>query len=384
MIRVLVPSASYILSDYLLSSEGTSCYKLFQSLEKFGYYFEAISPYVRVKTPLNNVVFHQAGSFAASPTARPITKYVSHAEFLIHSYQRALDILRKRKVDIIHHMLPAVYNQTFSPLAVLREMRQPFVFGPLSAHVYPRPLDEKLLLSLTSKLHRKTVRKCDALITITDQVKRLYSGFFDEDKIRTIPLGVDTDVFRPSKDYGQRQSSEILFAGYLYKLKGVEYLMRAMHIIAKERKDVKLRIIGNGPDKHNLQKLAETLDLKTSVIFDDVVPYTRMPKYYQQSDVFCFPTLGEPFGKVIIEAMACAKPVVASNIGGSTEIIQNGKNGILVPPGRPEILAREILSILESERAGKIMGENARDTVIEKYSWQKIAEDYHRLYSNLV
>jgi glycosyltransferase involved in cell wall biosynthesis len=384
MIRVFVPSASYILSDYLLSSEGTSCYALFQSLERFGYFFEAVSPYIRVKVPLSNVEFHQVGSFQVSPTAKPILKYFSHSEFLIRSYQKTLDILRVKEIDVIHHMLPAVYSQTFSPIALLGRMRKPFVFGPLSAHFYPRPSDERMLLGLTSRLHRKTIEKCDALITITDQVKRLYSAFFDEERIWTIPLGVDTETFKPSKNHVERECHEILFAGYLYKLKGVEYLMRAMQMIAEERKDVKLRIIGDGPNKHNLQKLAEALNLKTSVIFEGVVSHTRMPKYYQQSDVVCFPTLGEPFGKVIIEAMACAKPVVASNIGGSAEIIQDRKNGILVAPGRPDLLAREILSLLEDETAGKTIGASARETVVEKYSWEKIAEDYHRLYSSLV
>lgn len=381
--RVLVPSASYILSDYLLSSEGTSCYKLFQILGKFGYFFEAVSPYVRVKTPLNNVVFHQAGSFALSPTAKPIAKYISHAEFLIRSYQKALKILRRTNIDIVHHMLPAVYNQTFSPIALLGAIKQPFILGPLSAHVYPRPLDEKLLLGLTSRLHRKTIQKCDTLIAITDQVKRLYSGFLDEDRIWTIPLGVDTEIFKPSRNPVQVEGSEILFAGYLYRLKGVECLIRAMNIIRKERKDVKLRIIGNGPDKQSLQELTETLDLKARVIFEDQIPYTMMPEYYQRCSVFCFPTLGEPFGKVIIEAMACAKPVVSSDIGGSTEIIQNRKNGILVPAGRSDLLAREILGLLEDERLRKSIGASARETVIRKYSWEKIAKDYHKLYSTV-
>jgi len=385
MVRILVPSASYILTDHLLSSEGTSCYKLFQNLEKFGYHFEAISARVHVKKPLTNATFHQVGSFEISPTADPVEKYFSHTEFLMRSCLKSVEILQDQKIDIIHHMLPAVYNQTFSLLALLGKTKSHlFVFGPVSAHFYPRPLDEKILLKLTSKLHRETIRKSDKLITITDQVKKLYTKIFDEEKIATIPLGVDTNLFKPSEKPLHKESYEILFAGYLYKLKGLEFLIKAMHIIAEKRKDVKLRIVGDGPDKPRLIRLIQALNIKDKVIFQGFVPHSEMPEYYQQCDIFCFPTLGEPFGKATIEAMACAKPVVASNVGGPAETIQNGKTGLLSPPAQPKVLAEEILNLLNDEKAAKEMGANARNAVIQHYSWDRIAEKYHRLYATLL
>jgi glycosyltransferase involved in cell wall biosynthesis len=384
MTEILVPSASHILTDHLLSSEGISCYNLFQKLEKFGYHFEAISAQVNIKKPLRNVTVHQTGSFETSPTSNPIEKYLSHIEVLIHSYQKSQEILQKQKIDIIHHMLPAVYNQTFDLLAILtKSKRQPFVFGPISTHIYPRPIDEKTLSKLTSRLHRKTIQNCDRLITITNQVKTLYSKVFDAEKIWTIPLGVDTNLFVPPKNDSQKDNHEILFAGYLYKLKGVEYLVKAIQMVTKEHKDVKLRIVGNGPDKPRLKKLAKTLKIEDKVIFEGLVPHTQMPKYYQRCDIFCFPTLGEPFGKAIIEAMACAKPVIASNIGGPAEIIQNKKTGLLVPPAQPKILATRINELLDDKTKIKQMGANARKTVTEKYSWEKISETYHSMYKSL-
>ena len=130
-------------------------------------------------------------------------------------------------------------------------------------------------------------------------------------------------------------------------------------------------------------KLTEALRMSDNVIFEGLVPHTEMPKYYQQCDIFCFPTLGEPFGKAIIEAMACAKPVIASNIGGPAEINQNQKTGLLVPPAQPTILATKILELLDNETKMKKMGINARKTAIEKYSWEKISEKYHSLYRTL-
>lgn len=385
MTTILVTSASYIFTDYLLSSEGNSCYNIFKHLGKYGYRFEAISAKVKIKEPLENVVLHQVGNFQASPMAHIFEKYLSHTEFLARSLFKSLEILKKQRIDIIHHMLPAVYNQTFSLLALLKKTKKyPFVFGPVSTHFFPRPIDEKVIEKITSKLHIKTINNCDRIIAITEYVKKLYTKIFDPEKIITIPLGVDTNFFKPSKKRPDKKGRELLFVGYLYKLKGTEFLIRAMHLIIHECKDVKLRIVGDGPEKRNLMKLAQILNIQDRVIFQGFVPHWEMPKYYQNCDIFCFPTLGEPFGKVIVEAMACAKPVVASNIGGPAEIIQHQKTGILVQPAQPKLLAQKILSLLNDEKAMKTMGLNARKTVLQKYSWQKIAEKYHELYKSFI
>jgi glycosyltransferase involved in cell wall biosynthesis len=82
--------------------------------------------------------------------------------------------------------------------------------------------------------------------------------------------------------------------------------------------------------------------------------------------------------------MACARPVIASDSGGPVEIIENGKNGVLVPPADPKILASKILEVLNNEKKTKQIGANARKTVTEKYSWTKIAGDYHTLYRTII
>jgi glycosyltransferase involved in cell wall biosynthesis len=347
MVNVLVTSASHDFTDYRLSSEGVSCYSIFKHLEKNGYQFEAISAQVHVKQPLKNVHTHKIGTLEVSPTSNPAKKYFNHLEVTFRSYQKALQILKKQKIDIIHHMLPAVYNQTFDVLALLKaNKKQPLVFGPTSAHVYPRPFDEKMLQEITGYLHRKTVQHCDRLITISDQVKTYYTKWFDPEKICTIPLGVDTQVFSPQELDKQDEDNEILFAGYLYKLKGVEYLIKAVHLANKQGTPVKLRIVGDGPDKKRLTELVEALHMEGLVTFEGLVSHTLMPRYYRQCDVFCFPTLGEPFGKVVIEAMACAKPVIASNIGGPAEIIEDNRTGLLVPAADSRSLADRMWSWL--------------------------------------
>ncbi|MEM2026012.1 MAG: glycosyltransferase family 4 protein, partial [Desulfurococcaceae archaeon] len=276
-------------------------------------------------------------------------------------------------------------NQTISLLILSgRAKNYPVIFGPISAHVYRRPLDERILMNITSKLHIETIKRCNIIVTITRQVKRLYSGVIDEEKIRVIPFAVNVDLFKPPENHFERDVYEILFAGYLYKLKGVEYLVRAMRLVLNERKNVKLLIAGDGPERARLIELAKKLGMKDKVAFLGAVPYNEMPKLYQRCDVFCLPTLGEPFGKTLIEAMACAKPVISTKRGGPSEIIEDGKNGFLVPPADPEAIARKILLLIEDDKTRKMIGETARRTAVERYSWEAVSQRYHELYRSLL
>ena len=384
MPRVLVSSAAHVLSDYLLTSEGRYCYDFFKRMGKYGYQFEALSPCVRVRTPLSNVVFHQVGSFKTAPTSSMFARYALHGEFFFRGLRRAKKLLKEREIDLVHHVLPAVFNYTFSPLALLeKDLKPPFIFGPVSAHYYKRPEDELVLLPLTSRLHRATVRKCDRLIAITNQIRKMYTTIVDEKRVSVIPFGVDAEVFKPSFSKHRQEELEILYSGSLYPLKGVDYLIRAIADVVRSGLRARLTIVGEGQQKEELIELARKLGISRSVVFEGFVPYSGMPQYYERCDVFCFPTLGEPFGKAMIEAMACGKPVVATNVGGSAEIIRDGVDGVLVPPANPKAIASAI-DQMKNEDERRKMGREARTVATRDFSWDTVCSKYHRLYSELM
>ena len=375
---ILLSSAAYVLSDYLITSEGNTAYNIIKHLAKYDYQFHAISAYIRIKNPLANLTPHQTGTTQAQPSQNPIRKYTQHLEFLTRSTIKAKKLLKKEKINIIHHMFPAVHNQTFSPLAITGATKgKPFILGPISAHIYQRPTDEKLLQPITTKLHNMTVAKANQLITITHQVAKLYQN--TNKPTHVIPLGVDTNTFKPTTNPNS-ENPEILTIGSLYPLKGVEHLIKAFSIVAQQHPDTRLRIIGTGPQENNLKNLTHTLKLQTKTTFQGFIPHTQIAQHYQKCTIFCFSSQGEPFGKTIIEAMACAKPVIATNTGGATEIIKNNKTGILIPPAQPRQFAQKILYLLENPDIMQKLGENARKTVETKYSWETIAQKYHNIY----
>ena len=212
----------------------------------------------------------------------------------------------------------------------------------------------------------------------------MYLKTFDEHSISVIPFGVDTEVFKPTRPKERREECQILYAGSLYPLKGVHDLIRAIAYARKRGSKAHLTIVGEGQQKEALTALARALGIEEHVKFEGFAPYSNMPQYYERSDIFCFPTLGEPFGKAVIEAMACGKPVIATNAGGPAEIIQDKVDGILVPPSNPEAIAQQIIRLIEDKNERRRLGERARETAVNRFSWSTIAEKYHQLYSGVL
>ena len=237
-------------------------------------------------------------------------------------------------------------------------------------------------------------KKMDAIIVTSNE---LYEGIKKEYKISNeklilIPNGIDADTCKPNLDisnlkekYRLQNEKIILTIGVMSGQKGHDLLLKVLPGILKENKNVKLVLVGYGPELNNLKNMAKKLDISENVIFTGKVPHKELQFYYNLPDVFVFPTLrveGAPL--VIPEAMACEKPVIASRIGGIPTVIENYKDGILVEPGNLEELKEKILEVLNDEQLAKKLGENARKKVVEKFSLDKMVEDTIKVYEEIV
>lgn len=193
--------------------------------------------------------------------------------------------------------------------------------------------------------------------------------------------GVDTEIFRPQKtDIKERLGIErmMLCVARFVPQKGLEYLINAMADI-----DADLVLIGRGPLELKLKKQAKKLGISDRVhILTQKIPDSQLAQYYAAADVFCLPSLWEPFGMVAAESLASGCPVVATRIGGLPEVLENGKHGFLVPPKSPHALAQKIQFLLDNPKKARKMGQDGRDHVLKKFTWDKTAEKYERVYSD--
>ena len=179
----------------------------------------------------------------------------------------------------------------------------------------------------------------------------------------------------------------MLFVGALtpwHRYKGLDVLLRAMQLLRKARDNVRLVVVGDGSLASEYRNLARALLVSDSVIFAGNVPDYDLPKYYACSDVLIQPSKdrSEGFGLTILEANASGKPVIASNVGGIPSVIEDGRNGSLVPPNNPGALSRKIEALLQSNDLLARMGRNGR-SIAESLDWSIIAQRTERLYEAL-
>jgi glycogen(starch) synthase len=174
----------------------------------------------------------------------------------------------------------------------------------------------------------------------------------------------------------------ILFVGRLVPRKGVDILLRALPQVIREM-DVRLVLAGSG-NQRDYQQLAQSLGISDKVIFLGHVPDDTLSLLHSSCDLFVLPSRLEGLGIVIIEAMAAGKPIIATNAGGIPELIESGKNGILIEIGEEKELASAIIQMLGDKSLSRAIGENNREKVRERYSWEVAARQAERLYSDLI
>jgi len=204
------------------------------------------------------------------------------------------------------------------------------------------------------------------------------------EKIRVIPNGYDEELFRPIEGARKKlrlpdDKKIILSVGNLEKVKGHIYLVEAMAEVHRQRPDVICYIVGEGSERKRLEKRIRELKLEEVVKLVGAKTHDEIPLWMNACDLFVLPSLRESFGIVLIEAMACGKPVVATVNGGSEEIITDEEIGTLVKAGDAEGLAKAINKAMEKEWDMQYIAKFA-----ERYGWgqasKEILETYEKTY----
>lgn len=203
-------------------------------------------------------------------------------------------------------------------------------------------------------------------------------------KIKIVPLGIDTNKFKPTKVKKSRKNI-LLFLGRLSPYKGLEYLLQAIKILSEKRQNFILFIVGEGKLRKKLERMVKDLNIENFVKFKGKLSDKEAIKYYNLCDIFILPSIhkSEAFGISQLEAMACGKPVISTNLKGSGVpwVNRNMKTGLIVEPKNPKALAEAILFLLENEELRKKMGENARKRVLKYFTLEKMTKEILRFYN---
>lgn len=302
-------------------------------------------------------------------------------QIALHALFEDCDVLH------IHGMTPTV---TELSLILGKLFRRKSVV--LTYHFDAETAECGFLGRFASRVYAHVIR---LVVKLADKVVATSKGYADtslvlrsiSSKITVIPCGVDLNKFtfyqKEYENVNGARSYTILYVGKLSWYKGIEYLIQAMKIVTETIRNVKLIIVGHGPQRNKLSSLVNEVDFKNCVFFTGCLPEESLHEHYQMADLLVLPSFSrrEAFGIVLLEAMACGKPVIASNIPGLSSVIKNDRCGLLVHPKDSSRLANAIISLLIADDERKKMGAYARSFVEANYDWDDIATVYEAIYN---
>lgn len=285
----------------------------------------------------------------------------------------------RHRFDLVHIHSP---HEPFLPLAALRHFRCATV-GTFHSNT---ATGRNFLFDHFGSLWRPLLRHLGGRIAVSEQARRFINQYFPA-AYRVIPNGVDQSRFNPAvkpltKLVG-KPGPVVVFIGRLTPRKGINYLLQAWPMVIAQVPTARLVIVGGGYRQRWYEAQVPPV-ARSSVQFTGYASEAELPRYFASADVCCFPSTGaESFGIVLLEAMASAKPIVATDIPGYNRVLTSDQEGVLVPPRDVPALAKALFPLLADQSRQRRYGQVGLKTAA-RYSWPNIVDQIESFYREIL
>jgi len=312
--------------------------------------------------------------------AIPTNGSIARISLSLSSFSKVKTILNNSNFDIIH------LHEPFAGLVPLAFLQYSKSINIATFHSLRNSTFNSIFRTIKgAKIVNNYYKKLDGRITISKASQKFISEHFHGD-FEIIPNGINLQQFSqdlsPIKEF-QDGMKNILFVGRMEKRKGLKYLLSAYSQLKWDWPKIRLIVLGTGKlDKESTQIVgSRRLD---DIIFIDWVNNSTKIRYFKTCDIFCSPAIGnESFGIVLLEAMASGKPIIASDIPGYKSVLENNKQGLLVPPKDDLAIASSISKLLENPSLCTELGQNGI-VKAKEYDWNIIGNKINNYYNNIL
>lgn len=234
-----------------------------------------------------------------------------------------------------------------------------------------------LIHSFLRPLRRLIFRKSLAVVANSEGLKAL-SEKADPFPVKLIPNGVDIDFFVRAPKRNKRTS--FLFVGRFREQKNLFFLLEHMDAVARRVKnDFEIHLVGDGPLASELKQYADTLKIRDRIYWHAWCDKEELKQHYQNADCILNPSLYEGMPNVLLEAMACGLPVIASNVAGNETVVRHGETGFLFDLSRPDDFIKAVVQVLKDKNLAYTMGQKGKACVEKAFSWNTVANKYIQL-----
>ena len=383
-----------------------------------GYTFRTRS-ILREQRALGWETFHVTGSKQNSGDMREETVDGLHfyrtpvaasalAKLPVLNQKQVIDGLVRRLSEIIPQIKPDVLHAHSPSLNAIAALKAGKKFGiPVVYEVrafwedaavdHGTSTEGGLRYRLTRALETHALRQADAVTTICEGLRRdIVARGIPADKITVIPNAVDIDKFAVGgvadqdlkTKLGLQGARLIGFIGSFYAYEGLDILLRAVPALTAERPDLRVLLVGGGPEDARLRQLAKDLDIVDKVVFTGRVPHEQVQMYYDLLDVLVYPRLSMRLTDLVtplkpLEAMAQGRVLAASDVGGHQELIVDGKTGVLFKADDPQALAVKVGGLIDAQSEWPALRAAGRQFVESERNWKASVGRYKSIYGRL-
>jgi len=322
--------------------------------------------------------------------------------------KQVIDGLERRLAEIIPIVRPDVLHAHSPSLNAIAALRAGKKFGiPVVYEVrafwedaavdHGTATENGLRYRLTRALESYALKRADAVTTICEGLRRdIVARGIPADKITVIPNAVDIDKFAVGgvadqalkAKLGLADARLIGFIGSFYAYEGLDILLRAVPALTAERPDLRVLLVGGGPEDARLRQLAKDLGIADKVVFTGRVPHDQVQMYYDLLDVLVYPRLSMRLTDLVtplkpLEAMAQGRVLAASDVGGHLELIADGKTGVLFKADDPRALADKVGALVDAQAEWPKLRDAGRQYVETERNWKASVTRYKSIYGRL-
>lgn len=326
-------------------------------------------------------------SFTLSGFLHPLSTY-----YVSNFARHILKVAKQYNVDLIHAHF--AFPEGFATMLACNVFKKPFV---VTLHGYDIVVEKSIkygvrLTKYGDEMVKRVLKNADKVLAASTYVYSLaLKAGCPPEKLIYLPNGVDLIRFNPSiEGLNLRKRLNIASRPTVFTVRhhvpknGIEYLIKAVPLVIREIPDAIFIIGGDGYLRRYHQALAEKLGVSRNIIFTGRIAQKELPLYYAACDLFVIPSVVEAFGLVALEAMACGKPVIGSNVGGIPDVIKDKENGFLVPPRDPKSLADKITLLLNDPKLAREMGLKGRKIAERNFDIEKRINRIIAIYQELL
>jgi glycosyltransferase involved in cell wall biosynthesis len=305
------------------------------------------------------------------------------ASFIWNGFSEVRKIIREQQIQkaIIFFSIPSGILGPF----IKKNFGVPYIISVRGGDVPGLEPGLGLVHKLVQPLRRKILKNALKIVANSKGIAAA-SQIADPFAVEVIPNGVNTEYFSPAKKNKKDDAVfQFLFVGRFQPQKNLFFLLENIAEFKKAiEEDFILNLVGDGPQKKELLNYATKLDLRDNIRVHGWLKKDELLKQYRINDCLINPSVYEGMPNVVLEAMACGLPVIASDIMGNNELVKDGYNGFLFPLHDGSAFQNVMKTIFENSEERKRMGTNSRDDVRRKFSWQSTAKQYEDILTQHV